>query len=227
MNPDENIDFIIGDPENCKNTNTATVKVFWMPVVQGNMINGQYQWLDNRRGFNDTPMTGLKWKRSEPNGLHTEPCVTAWLLDGEYLWNDESCHPLKCSICDMPVIQTYWLRGPDLFDHKYLFSLDSQENSSKIRFEGVESSWIIWTPLKGHTQIMDMRYNYSTNFDHNPFGLTKPQKSISQKDCHQWVFTNVSSLESNLLYQQQLIYFFFCSAIQVTSLHVGMVIAYL
>ena len=85
MNPDENIDFIIGDPENCKNTNTATVKVFWMPVVQGNMVNGQYQWLDNRRGFNDTPMTGLKWKRSEPNGLHTEPCVTAWLLDGEYL----------------------------------------------------------------------------------------------------------------------------------------------
>ena len=172
MNPDENIDFIIGDPEICKNTNTRFVKVFWMPVVQGNMVNGQYQQLDNRRGFNDTPMTGLKWKRSEPNGLHTEPCVTAWLLDGEYLWNDESCHPLKCSICDMPVIQTYWLRGPDLFDHKYLFSLDSQENSSNIRFEGVESSWIIWTPLKGHTQIMDMRYNYSTNFDHNPFGLT-------------------------------------------------------
>ena len=198
MNPNEDIGYIIGDTENC--LKGGTVKEFWMPVVQGSLVEDQYLWLDDREGYNiTTPMTSLNWKKSEPNGLHAEPCVSALLLDGEYLWNDDRCHTPKCSICDMPVIQTFRLRGPNLFDHEYLLSLDMQKNSSSIRFEGVESSWIIWDPLEEKTKIMDIRYDYSTHFDKNPFGLIKPKTSISPKEFnpHQWVFTNVSSKESS------------------------------
>ena len=83
MNPNDDIGYIIGDTENC--LQGGTIKEFWMPVVQGSLVDDEYLWLDDREGFNETPMKGLNWKKSEPNGLHAEPCVTALRLDGDYL----------------------------------------------------------------------------------------------------------------------------------------------
>ena len=54
MNPNEDIGFIMGDIENC--LQGGTVKEFWMPVVQGSLVDDQYLWLDDREGLT-TPLS--------------------------------------------------------------------------------------------------------------------------------------------------------------------------
>ena len=189
MDFEENIRYIIGDPDKCK---IVGLNKLWVPVRQGNLIDedyGVYQWFDDRASSNQSIIQSPNWKQSEPNGLQIEQCVDAF-GDSKY-WNDESCSSKRCSVCRMPVVQTYYLRGPRIFDQVYSLLFNMQRTNSKIVFEGEGTSVIIWYPDEGQTQIKNYKMNYSVTFHKNPFGILQNENSPSRKT---WIFTKVCSI---------------------------------
>ena len=202
MSVPKNFGAIFGNKAICNNN-------YWIPVVQGSALNsdedGNYFWLDDRLHSNKTPINDPKWRKSEPNGLLSEKCVEITLISGKYYWNDQTCIELRCSICRLPAVQTYYLRGQSLFDNKYLLILELQENPLKIRFEGTKNSWYYWYPLEDKTKLLDIRYNSTLTSKKNPFGKIKMENSETWEWewTFQWIFTNVSTKLS--------IFFFFMS----------------
>ena len=198
-----NFTYIFGDSNNCYSAQKSGIGVFWIPVIQGDPggseENRHYSWLDDSPGSNQKLIQEPNWRKSEPNGLLTEQCVTKlyYPKTNRFFWNDESCFASRCSVCKMPVFQKYQLRGPDLYDHKYSLALETQQSSEKIEFEGEHSSWIIWYPLDKKTELHDQRYNFTKSFHLDPFGLLR-SKEFAQN--HSWIFSNVITFKFFLQY---------------------------
>ena len=150
-----------------------------MPIRQGPLKDEKYLWVDDRYKSKETVIQIQKWQEYEPNGLEFEKCVDA-ITDGKHdQWNDNRCNDLRCSVCNMPRVQTFYLRGNDFDDdHEYILSMDTQDHSSRIRFEGQKLSYIYWHVLHGTTEIRHF-YNetYKRQFKQMPFGQLKPSSS--------------------------------------------------
>ena len=93
----------------------------------------------------------------------------------------------------MPRVQTFYLRGNDFdVDHEYILSMDTQDHSSRITFEGQKLSYIYWHVLHGTTEII--HFNNETckrQFKQMPFGQLKPSSSK---------FTNVRKNNEKILF---------------------------
>ena len=186
------LQYNIGDPELCK---VVGVRKFWLPVIQGNPIRDtiwKYHWIDDRPASNKRVIESPNWMQSEPNGLQIERCVDAFEVS-DY-WNDESCLSLRCSVCRMPIVQTYYLRGPRHFDQVYSLLLNMQKKPSKIVFEGEGTSTVVWYPLKEKTILLSYKTNFTITFFKHPFGLLQQQGLLKNR----WMFTNVSYLYKKL-----------------------------
>ena len=193
LNPEHNlsnVEHILGDPDNC---NLYGSSRFWIPVVQGNPIEGktgQYQWLDDRPGYNHSEMLFQKWTASQPNGFLYQKCVETH----HDAWNDLECESVKrCSVCIIPKVQKYLLRGPvGHFDQEYSLSFNMQLSTTRIVFEGQGLSRIIWYPLQRQTKLVNRKLNLTRIFDQNPFGLLGYHENILNRGYEdELVFTNV------------------------------------
>ena len=109
---------------------------------------------------------------------------------------------VACSACNVKVAQTYFLRGPELYDQKYSLAAEMQKNITRVVFEGQGSSQIIWYPLKKMTKLVKPGDDsLTTYFDQNPFGLLKNGYKLQWmgrwgtrqkvKQNYRWIFTNV------------------------------------
>ena len=208
MNYDDSTRFTIGET-NCIHRDTEK---YWIPIVQGQPAEhreGQYLWLDDRPGFNKSVMQELDWMTSQPNGELFQQCVELRKRgrgaenQGEFKLNDAECKEKKCSICKMPLVQQYLLRGSHDFDHEYRLSLNVQSDEKRIVFEGKGLSWIKWHPLKQKTELWDMADGNKTiayTFNQTPFGLLKTVNRMQRGDEKQnrWTFTNVSILATQV-----------------------------
>ena len=197
--------YSIGDPQQCF---YVGVKRFWVPVKQGNPINGSaniYHWLDDRTATRKNVLKEFKWRKYEPNGLDIEKCVEAHVNDRIEYWNDELCTSQRCSICLMPRVQKYYLRGHHRFDHQYSLTMDLQQDAPKIVFEGVGSSQIIWnsdyiggidmTYIKQRDSKSNSGMTLEKIFSQKPFGLLK-NKSIDEDPEGSMIFTKVQTFYS-------------------------------
>ena len=188
-------EYTIGDPAQCI---SSGIKKYWVPVIQGNLKKGsksEYSWQHDVPTANGTPLEVTRWKQYEPNGLDFEQCVDVHKLKDMENWNDELCTLLRCSVCTIPKVQTFLLRGQHEYDHEYSLSMEMQEMESKIFFEGQGLSHIIWHMSDGKTEIHkasqivrgELGRGAIVEFnDSMPFGQLK-----GSKEQH-WVFTNVS-----------------------------------
>ena len=179
--------YTIGDIDSCSNN-------FWIPVIQGAPVGqslDKYQWIDDRITSNSSPAGKTKWATIEPNGGLLEQCVST---TKENDWFDSNCEAKKCSVCMIPMAQTFYLRGPDLFEHLYLLSLDLHWDNDHMLFEGQGFSKLIWYPLQTITELKSKRdHNISLVFDKNPFGILQwYKKGERMSTLHEWIFSNVS-----------------------------------
>ena len=186
--------YTIDDPSDCLSHNSK----LWIPVILGSYSSdhGEYCWFDDRLRFEGNIIQKPNFPSSQPNGKGIDRCVGLMgKTKAEYFWNDRSCTDSPtCSACSIPVAQTYYLRGPDMFDHIYSLSWNMQtENSSEVIFEGQGSSQIVWYPLKERTEIKLLKGKRETfSFEQNPFGLlSNATTGNGFEQLNQWVFTNV------------------------------------
>ena len=150
-----------GDSTYCE-THATDLK-YWIPVKLKNYSDGVYKWssdtyLDNNIGINE-----LRWARSQPNAFGIDKCVGMIEISGKYFANDDDCERLACSLCKIPVISLFYLRGegpenllfsrynqvnePTLLDRVYFLFFESQTDDSKLVFEGKTGlSKISWIP---------------------------------------------------------------------------------
>ena len=161
--------FSIGNASNCLSKGKNQ---YWLPIRQGHDI---YHWIDDRFKTKGSVIEAFKWSQYEPNGLNFEKCVVATTYHGYDKWNDQVCNSLRCSICYMPRVQTFYLRGNDFeHDHEYVLSMDTQDHSLKITFEGQEFSHVYWHTLQGMTEIRHTwNETFSREFAQMPFGWLK------------------------------------------------------
>ena len=188
----ENVTYAIGDP--------SPVNNIWVPIVQGKALGdqeGQYFWLDDRNGKKRSVIEIMNWRTSQPNGENLQRCVELKkTLDGKDSFNDNVCSRQRYSICKVPIVQKYLLRGMHDFDHEYTLSLTWQESQDKMIFDGREKSKIVWYPAKGKTELTDQSNgNVSTKIDQNPFGRWRIRAPSSYAEAesweNSWIFTNV------------------------------------
>ena len=188
-------DYIFGHPKvSCSDDSGLA---FWIPVVQGNCIaRDKFTWIDDRPELYGTVIdkSEMKWGRSEPNGGLLEPCVKVNIrhTNGENQTRlyDTSCLANRyCSICEIPEVQTYRLRGKTLLDHEYFHNLEEQQSTLGLTFEG-NSSKIFWDPFGEKTLLIDPRYNL-TVINQSPFGMFEIEHQVSGIS-DKLVFTNVS-----------------------------------
>ena len=191
--------YSFGDSSVCSNRFGS----HWIPVVLDKYVeeDDQYFWLDDRPSQNKSLATNPKWPISQPNSMGMDECVLLHGEGDETYWNDQNCkNTVACSTCKMKVAQTYYLRGPKLYDQKFTLSVEGQREDefsrSRIVFEGQGTSEIIWSLLEKKTLLLRKDNNMSTmEFDQNPFGLlSKGKRKYGRKkiEGHKWIFTNVS-----------------------------------
>ena len=164
--------FSIGNASDCLSEGKSR---YWLPVRQGQLREGQHLWIDDRLKNKGSVIQTLKWDQSEPNGFEFEKCVVATTDGVNDNWNDQTCNSFRCSICFMPRVQTFYLRGYAFeLDHEYILSMDTQYHSSRITFEGQKLSYIYWHVLQEKTEVRHF-YNdtYKREFSQMPFGRLK------------------------------------------------------
>ena len=181
--------YTIGNSEKCKHLDKHyDVDVFWLPIKQRVQYeNGEDQWVDDRQQSKEAVIQEPKWGKGEPNGFDFQQCVQAI---GQWdQWTDQFCTVLTCSACNMPIVQTYRLRGPQLFDQVYSLLLNMQSSDTEIVFEGEGTSKIVWYPLEEKTVISNYKTNKTIEFRKDPFGILQSKEGVS---TNKWKFTNVS-----------------------------------
>ena len=189
----------IGDPNFCSDSYAK----LWIPVVMESYDTSKdvSTWVDDRPSANRSKIQFPQWAKSQPNSMGTSKCVSLLGDKDEYFWNDKDCEGVRaCSACNVKVAQTYFLRGPELYDQKYSLAAEMQNNITRVVFEGQGSSQIIWYPLKEMTKLVKPGDDSSTTyFDQNPFGLLKNGYKLQWgrwgtqkvKQNYRWIFTNV------------------------------------
>ena len=208
MAVNEDLDQEVGNPSLCEAPPAWGGKqVVWLPVVLDSIEGGANQWRTDSSTTSKTPLRKdeQKWAISQPNGLGIQQCVSLWQThNGSRVWYDVDCHDQYCSICAIPALQTYYLRGsgmggikfPSDIDRKYSLLMEMQRNTHKLVFEGQHGlSQISWFPIKKETLIK--RYDnqeilpgqYATlQLEGNPFGFNLDNTRNIDRD---WIFTNV------------------------------------
>ena len=184
--------FVIGSSD-CQTVSWYD-STFWIPIIQGGPVankEGHFHWIDDRLGLNGSVVQLTNWLPGQPNGELSQQCVEAETTSEQNLWNDEYCHVKRCSICTMPLVQTYRLRGLTMYDQEYTLSLNIQENKSRILFEGKKST-IIWFPFDGTLEVRQ-HFNGDLAIEkfQGPFGHLKSEEH--GKTRGKLVFTNVST----------------------------------
>ena len=183
--------YTIGNPNKCKH-HYHDMNIFWLPIKQaGQDKNEEYLWVDDRSKSKGVAIKELKWAKGEPNGLDIEQCVD--LYSGWDQWNDQFCSAMRCSTCNMPIVQTYHLRGPGSFDRVYSLLLNMQSSFTEIVFEGEGTSKVVWYPLEEKTAISNYKTNTTIEFSKDPFGVLQSEEDGSK---NKWKFSNVSFIES-------------------------------
>ena len=150
-----------------------------------------YKWVDDNDSRNRSETENQKWAESQPNGLGIDKCAVDYL--NKDLWYDTKCEYLFCSLCTVPTVQTYLLRGSKEkgLDHEYSLAIETQKDNSKINFRGESFSKIVWHPLEKRTQIFqEGEESARIVLDQNPFGGFT--EAIRQGKSKKWKFTNVS-----------------------------------
>ena len=210
MEADKNNSLIIGKTLLQHTSNPSKIdkeEYNWIPIkLEKYDPETGYQWLDDRPSSCGGAVMNPKWGKAQPNALGINRCAQAvqW-LDGEF-WDDTDCDETHWSICNVPITQTYLLRGHKMinqtdktryhFDHVYTLSLEMQLVPSEVVFEGQGQNQIIWYPLRRKTQIRNHdNWDSIVEFEQHPFGLLK-----HDQEEHGLIFTNVRHLlRSNFL----------------------------
>ena len=173
------------------------MKYFWIPVIQEGKRSevGQYSWVDDRSNTNSSETLNLGWHTGQPNGLDFQQCVHK---SEKEKWYDVECEKKSCSVCNVPVAQTYRLRGQHLFDQEYILSFDMQQSHiSQLVFEGYGPNRIVWDLFSSKTDILDKEEGISRSFNQTPFGLLGSIDKVSNNGyTDELFFTNVIKIGS-------------------------------
>ena len=97
------LQYTVGDPNSCN-----TDPKYWIPLKLDSYSNGNYDWSNDV----ERDMTNLKWSLSQPNTYGMDKCVGVTEFSGENYANDIDCDSPRCSVCEIPFAQTFYLRGP-------------------------------------------------------------------------------------------------------------------
>ena len=194
--------YTFGDPAICSGRTK-----FWLPIVLDGYFPSEewgrkkkYRWLSDQQNGKEISLSEQKWARSQPNGYGSQNCVGAMeTSQDEYFWNDVGCSTKLCSVCTIPVVQTYYLRGPgpnkhisDHIDRKYSLLMELQDDDQNVVFEGqggksqitvYSENEAIKTILKRYDNKSIKGVGTTIEYHGNPFGI------ISEM---QWKFTRVS-----------------------------------
>ena len=138
--------------------------------------------------------------------MDIEKCVEAHVNDRIEYWNDELCTSQRCSICLMPRVQKYYLRGHHRFDHQYSLTMDLQQDDAEIVFEGNGSTRIFWnvdylgtgtdmTYIKQHDSKSNYGVTFEKMFSQKPFGLLK-NRNTDEDPEGSMIFTKVQTFYS-------------------------------
>ena len=146
MAVNEDLDYEVGNPSLCEAPPAWGGKqVVWLPVVMDSK-GGANQWrMDSFISKIPLKKDQQKWAISQPNGNGIQQCASSWQThNGSHIWYDVDCLDQYCSICAIPALQTYYLRGsgmkginfPSDMDRKYSLLMEMQRNKHKVVFEG-------------------------------------------------------------------------------------------
>ena len=190
----KDFDHSIGDPSLCKASHAWGGKqVVWIPVtLDSKSKETANQWIYNKKPLKKHQQ---KWAKSQPNGYGAQQCVAVWQVpNGTHVWYDADCLDKYCSICAIPAVQTFYLRGSvtngisNDIDQKYSLLMEMQNSIPKLVFEGQRGlSQIAWFPIKEEMVIYrydDKEGQHSVRLQGNPFGF-------GLNDKRDWIFTNV------------------------------------
>ena len=112
MEDDEEHSLIIAETKQALSNMTW---LYWLPIVleKYDLISG-YQWMDDRRSSSGGIVAEAKggpWNKAQPNEEGLVKCAYARRTRSKLLWYDSDCERTVWSICDVPLTQTYYLRG--------------------------------------------------------------------------------------------------------------------
>ena len=193
MDPIET-DHVLGNSSVCY---WRDMKYFWIPVIQEGKRSevGQYSWVDDRSNTNSSETLNPEWQTGQPNGLDFQQCVHK---SEKEKWYDVECEMKSCSVCNVPVAQTYRLRGQHPFDQEYILSFDMQQkHTSQVVFEGYGPNRIVWDLFSSKTDILDKEEGISRSFNQTPFGLLGSIDKVSNNGyTDELIFTNVIKIGS-------------------------------
>ena len=211
----------LGQPSTCYKYAGERL-IVWTPVVLESYSPKEgYKWLDDRTSSRGKDIEALHWANSQPNGLGSEKCMAMVEQFGKPAWVDATCQVPRCSICSIPYVQTYYLRGlSQKYGHEYYLSMIMNRNATKVVFEGDGSSQIIWYPLEKKSVVKSFNNDQTIKditIEGNPFGILqagKPNQIL--------VFTNVSIRHLGSAINDRLISCLISSATPNNNSHVGM-----
>ena len=190
---ESSIKYSIGNRSSCSRLKNFAYKEFnvWLPIrLESYASNNLYKWVNDNDSQNKSETEDQKWAESQPNGMGIDKCAVDYL--NKDLWYDTKCEYLFCSLCTVPTVQTYLLRGytEKGLDHEYSLALETQKYNSKIIFRGKSFSKIVWHPIEKKAQIFQGEDTTIITLDQNPFGGFA--QVITQSKTKKWKFTNVS-----------------------------------
>ena len=190
---EKDVQYTLGDKTDCYMDPT-----YWIPVLLESYSEGTYQWT-NDANFELEEIERIKWFKSQPNTYGIQKCVGVTDVSGTYYANDVGCLQPRCSVCEIPYVHSFYLRGPGQkgvikgIDREYSLMFELQTNSSHFVLEGQTGlSQITWDPSKkssivrtyDNKDIFNGDKTISINYRNDPLGRFSKLK---------WTFTSVSS----------------------------------
>ena len=89
----------------------ATDLKYWIPITLKNYSGGEYHWSSHADLDKKFEIKELNWATSQPNAYGIDKCVGMIDIAGKYFANDDDCERLACSLCKIPDISLFYLRG--------------------------------------------------------------------------------------------------------------------
>ena len=193
----------VGNPTKCNDN----IK-YWLPIKLEGYSEGHYHWSGDQYFDSNYNVKNINWTTSQPNSYGNEKCAGVTQISGKYFANDISCDSPRCAVCNIPVVNSFYLRGPgpeglayqhrkgltNIIDRKYSLLLELQKNTSQLIFVGQTGlSQITWFLSKkilavkryDNADLQPGKKSLNLNYIVQPFG---------QYPWLHWSFTNVSSM---------------------------------
>ena len=134
------------DKKNGERIKSQCGQEIWIPIVQGEKMDGKDEYLWKEDVGNDSSIAAfVPWELSQPNGQDLQQCITLSFKTHQY--TDIACDREFCCLCEFSSEVTFHLHGipsenSDI-DTNYIFVPEAQY-ANEMKFTGYKRNQISW-----------------------------------------------------------------------------------